>query len=128
DDLRLLAEHFLRELNEKSGSSRRFSDDAYAILQNHAWPGNVRELKHVIHRAYLMADGETVSVRGAIVDSPLTEIEGLQAGRTIADVERDLIYATLKQLDGDKKAAAASLGISLKTLYNRLNDYEKDRP
>jgi len=53
----------------------------------------------------------------------MTGIEGVRAGRSIADVERDLIIATLEHFNGDKKAAATSLGVSLKTLYNRLKEY-----
>ena len=122
-DITLLAEQFLKELNEKNGTLRAFDDEAHTALTNHHWPGNVRELRHVVHRAWIMAEDDTLRIPGMISPTPVSDVEGLRAGRTIADVERDLIFATLRQLDGDKKAAAASLGISLKTLYNRLNDY-----
>tara|TARA_R110002049_G_scaffold21792_3_gene79079 strand:+ start:1582 stop:2895 length:1314 start_codon:yes stop_codon:yes gene_type:complete len=124
-DIALLAEHFLQTLNDKQGTAKRFSQDAIRELEQHTWPGNVRELKHTVHRAYIMADGDAVGIPPRFDEDLPGEIEGLRVGRSIADVEKDLILATLKHLNDDKKAAAASLGISLKTLYNRLNDYEQ---
>lgn len=125
-DVRVLASHFLRALNETHGTKRKFATDAVEIFERHTWPGNVRELKHMVHRAYIMADGDLVQAPEQFDDALPAEIEGLRVGRSIADVEKDLIMATLKQYDGDKKAAASSLGVSLKTLYNRLREYEED--
>lgn len=122
-DIELLAEHFLQELNDKNGSSKSFTADAIDTLKRHTWPGNVRELKHTVHRAYIMADGD-VSIPDRFDEDLPGEIEGLRVGRSIADIEKDLILATLEHFSDDKKAAAASLGISLKTLYNRLKEYE----
>ena len=124
-DVALLAEHFLKTLNDKQVTNKQFSQDAISELEQHTWPGNVRELKHTVHRAFIMADGDTVGIPPRFDEDLPGEIEGLRVGRSIADVEKDLILATLKHLNDDKKAAAASLGISLKTLYNRLNDYEQ---
>jgi DNA-binding NtrC family response regulator len=70
-----------------------------------------------------MSDDDAVNVPGRFDEDLPSDIEGLRVGRSIADVEKDLILATLEHLDGDKKAAATSLGISLKTLYNRLKEY-----
>ncbi|MBT8078659.1 MAG: sigma-54 dependent transcriptional regulator [Gammaproteobacteria bacterium] len=125
-DIALLARHFLRELNEKQQSQKAFSDEALARLEAHSWPGNVRELKHTVHRAFIMSDGNVIAISDHFDDQLIADIEGIRVGRSIADVERDLINATLEHFDGDKKAAAASLGISLKTLYNRLKEYETD--
>ena len=122
-DIALLAEHFLGELNRKHGSRRVFSAVALEHLESHSWPGNVRELRHGVHRAYIMANYDTVEVPQLFDIEPADKVEGLRAGRSIADVERDLILATLEHFRGDKKAAAASLGVSLKTLYNRIRDY-----
>ncbi|HNP34860.1 MAG TPA: sigma-54 dependent transcriptional regulator [Woeseiaceae bacterium] len=124
-DVRLLAQHFLRELNETKGTSKQFEVGAVNKLEAHTWPGNVRELKHTVHRAYIMASEERVTIPDRFDEDLPGDIEGLRVGRSIADVEKDLIFATLEHLNNDKKAAAASLGISLKTLYNRLNEYEK---
>jgi two-component system, NtrC family, response regulator HydG len=125
-DVELLARHFLGALNKKHGTQKALTDEAIARLEEHTWPGNVRELKHTVHRAYIMSDGEEVNVPRRFDDDLPGDIEGLRVGRSIADVEKDLIVATLEHLDGDKKAAAASLGISLKTLYNRLKEYGED--
>jgi len=128
DDINLLARHFLDQLNDKHGASRTFGDADLAMLRRHAWPGNVRELKHTVHRAYILSDDDTVAVPDRFDEDLPNDIEGLRVGRSIADVEKDLILATLRHHDGNKKAAAASLGISLKTLYNRLKSYgEEDR-
>ncbi|MGB5245388.1 MAG: sigma-54 dependent transcriptional regulator [Woeseia sp.] len=125
-DIELLASYFLGKHNEKNGTEKTFSAKALQSLAGHSWPGNVRELKHTVHRMYIMADGEELAAPDHYDNELTTEVEGLSAGRSIADVEKDLIMATLKQLKGDKKAAAASLGVSLKTLYNRLKDYGED--
>jgi DNA-binding NtrC family response regulator len=126
DDVILLANEILSVLNEKQGTARQFSTEAIESLRRHRWPGNVRELKNATHRAFIMADDSAVDLPHLAAEAfPGDGLEGVRAGRSIADVERDLIYATLKHCDGDKKAAAASLGVSLKTLYNRLNQYEK---
>ena len=122
-DIPLLARHFLAELNAKHKTNKQLTDTALQRLEQHSWPGNVRELKHTVHRAYIMSDDNNVNLPGRFDDGLPSDIEGLRVGRSIADVEKDLILATLDHLDGDKKAAAASLGISLKTLYNRLKEY-----
>jgi DNA-binding NtrC family response regulator len=97
-------------------------------LQSYHWPGNVRELKHVVQRASIMSNPEVAELDlPERFESPFGEQEerqGLTIGRSIRDVERELIMRTLEHLNGDKRAAAETLGISLNTLYNRLNAYE----
>ena len=95
-------------------------------LEQHTWPGNVRELKHTVHRAFILSDGDLVQMPDRFDEDLPGGIEGLSVGRSIADVERDLILTTLEHFDGDKNAAAATLGISLKTLYNRMKSYEDE--
>jgi DNA-binding NtrC family response regulator len=132
-DVELLADHFLEELNEREGTTKRFSAAAIDRLCALAWPGNVREIKNVVERAAILADT-------TIEPAALPEVQGghapqttdatlqLRVGTSIAEVERRLILATLGQLEGDKKRAAEVLGISLKTLYNRLNVYAAANP
>lgn len=127
-DVQLLAQYFLDQLNAKNGSGKRWSPEALDTFEKHSWPGNVRELKHTVHRTYILADDEVIGAPERFDEEPLGDIEGVRAGRSIADVEKDLILKTLEHLDGDKKAAALSLGVSLKTLYNRLSEYEKSGP
>jgi two-component system, NtrC family, response regulator HydG len=126
EDIPLLVDHFLRLANGDSSPPRRFSDASMARLKAYHWPGNVRELRHVVQRATIMSDaGANELVLPDRFESPFGEQrQGLTIGRSIRDVERELIMRTLEHLNGDKKAAAETLGISLNTLYNRLNAYD----
>jgi DNA-binding NtrC family response regulator len=126
-DIGILVHHFVDRLNERYRAEKEPSAKFLEYCDKHSWPGNVRELKHVVHRAYLMTEstnGEIFPEAGR-TSSIAQEKEGLgiYAGRAISDVERELIFKTLDHFDGDKKSAADMLGISLKTLYNRLNEY-----
>ncbi len=125
-DVSRLAERFLADINAQNNTQKCFTQEALQSLERHTWPGNVRELKHIIHRAYIMAETDLVRVPDRFDEDLPSQIEGLRVGRTIADVEKDLILSTLDHFDGDKKAAAAILGVSLKTLYNRMKSYEGD--
>jgi len=130
EDIPALAHHFLRELNRSEGTEKSLSTAALAILQRCPWPGNVRELKNVVHRAFILAEEE-------IGPSSLApELSGRlpQAGQTgspttptelttLAEAERRLILATLAHFGGDRRKAAQALGVSLRTLYNRLREY-----
>jgi len=133
-DVELLAQHFLAELNRAEGSAKSWSRGALARLRAWPWKGNVRELKNVVQRAYILADteigaetvpaleGETAAEFGPEAGDAATL--QVRVGSSIEQVERRLILATLDSVAGDKKRAAEILGISLKTLYNRLNVYE----
>jgi len=126
EDVELLAEQCLGELNAASGTGKRFTRACLERLRRHSWPGNVRELKNVVQRAFILAE-EDVGVDslplGVTEVVPASSLV-MQVGTPIAEMERRLILATLDQCDGDKKKAAAVLEISLKTLYNRLNEYK----
>jgi len=126
DDIPLLVEHFLRLASADESPPRRFSDASMVRLKAYHWPGNVRELRHVVQRATIMSDASANElVLPDRFESPFGEQrQGLTIGRSIRDVERELIMRTLEHLNGDKKAAAETLGISLNTLYNRLNAYD----
>jgi DNA-binding NtrC family response regulator len=131
EDVDLLATYFLRELNESSEGSKRLDPAALEDLRTHDWPGNVRELRYVIERAYILA-GERIGPEHVQIDPGRRRIRvahgvGVDVGMSIADAEKLLILATLDELDGNKKKAADVLGISLKTLYNRLNAYGMGR-
>jgi DNA-binding NtrC family response regulator len=131
-DVELLAEHFLAERNREAGTEKRFGRAALERLRRHPWPGNVRELANAVQRAYILGEDEIgADALPQLESSPPQVSEGLvlhvRVGATIVDVERRLILATLEATGGDKKKAAALLGISLKTLYNRLNVYDAAR-
>ena len=127
-DVPLLVEHFLSQAQTAGAQGRTFSAEDQARLRAYHWPGNVRELRHVVLRAAIMTDPSDSALRlPERFDSPFNETnghQGLAIGRSIRDVERELIMRTLEHLNGDKRAAAETLGISLNTLYNRLNAYE----
>ena len=102
---------------------------AYERMNEYDWPGNVRELRNVVQRAYVMASGATISDEwlelqaGRSSPASKESILSIRIGTTLADVERELIFATLEHFEGHKERTAAALGVSLKTLYNRLKEY-----
>lgn len=129
NDVCLLAQHFLHQLNEQYQTSKYFAESVANALVNHTWPGNVRELRNSIQRAYLMSD-EIISIDHAL--TPLAKINTrkknvdvveFEIGTSLETVEREWIFATLDRYNGNKSEAANALGISLKTIYNRLNSY-----
>jgi DNA-binding NtrC family response regulator len=132
-DVALLARYFLQRLNEPRQTRKRFTPGAMQQLEAHQWPGNVRELRNVIERAFILAARD--------IDVGLLEMEresrGVRIrldqpfaiGASVGDMERRLILATLDHFRGDKRRTAQVLGVSLKTLYNRLHAYRyKLRP
>ncbi|MEZ5568637.1 MAG: sigma-54 dependent transcriptional regulator [Halioglobus sp.] len=131
DDIKLLAQYFLQCLNEENATSLTISEEQLETLAGYEWMGNVRELRHAIHRAHIMSDRETGRLElPQQLASPFARTTGHDlseklVGSTIEDVERQLITMTLEHCRGNKKETADVLGISLKTLYNRLNKYSE---
>ena len=151
-DLEVLAGHFLAKYAEANGVAKpSLEAEALAALQAHSWRGNVRELENTMHRAVLLAEDGRVTA-GAIVltggalaaeagaraagdrskaggdgadDEEAATVRGL-VGRTVADVERDLILDTLEHCLGNRTHAANILGISIRTLRNKLKLYSQD--
>jgi two-component system, NtrC family, response regulator AtoC len=127
-DIELLAQYFLDQLNATHGTEKRFAPPAPASLAEQPWPGNVRELKNAIERAFILADA-TLDLNGAApraaaasgIAPPATVT--VPVGTSLDEADRRLILATLEQCGGVKKVAAQVLGVSLKTLYNRLEEY-----
>jgi len=128
-DIDLLAEHFLGQINREEGTSKKFSSAARRRMAAYSWPGNVRELKNMIRRAFILSDD--MIEMDALPTGPSTPApagassnpDSMQVGMSLADIERHFILATLEHYGGDKRKAAEVLGISLKTIYNRLNNY-----
>ena len=124
-DIELLAQHFLAELNAQEHTNKRFSAAALAALYAHTWPGNVRELKNYVHRAHILSD-EIIDVDLApetFVPTQPSPLLTVRIGSTLEEANRRLIEATLLECGNVKRKAAEMLGISLKTLYNRLAVY-----
>ena len=128
-DIELLAEHFLAQLNKEEGTSKKFSTAARRRMSTYPWPGNVRELMNLIRRAFILGE-ETIEMdllpAGASMPSAPGATgapEAIRVGMSLSEIERYFILATLEKYSGDKRKAAEVLGISLKTMYNRLNNY-----
>ncbi len=136
DDIPLIARHFLVQIGEREGAVKRFGGDVLDRFATYRWPGNVRELRNVVYRAYVMTPGTTIqddclpTGAGAAVAGAAAPTLTVRVGATLAEVERQLTLATLEHLGRHKEKTAATLGISLKTLYNRLKEYaaEDDDP
>lgn len=127
-DIELLANHFLSEQNCEAETDKALTEKALEALRRYSWPGNVRELRNAIQRAYIVADVhlDLPSLPPEITSGTPRRQKGsleLSAGMSIAEAEKILIEVTLDAYDGDKRLAADVLGVSLKTLYNRLNTY-----
>ena len=141
-DVVLLAEHFAKKYAAANGVAERpLSAEARRRLQAHAWPGNVRELENAMHRAVLLAEGAEID-EGAVRlpdGQPLAAAasggvaaRAVQAadaaarafvGRTVAEMEQELILQTLTHCLGNRTHAANILGISIRTLRNKLKEY-----
>ncbi|MBC7500463.1 MAG: sigma-54-dependent Fis family transcriptional regulator [Herminiimonas sp.] len=127
-DVDLLAQYFLDAFNSKEKTGKKFCSRSMEVLRSYSWPGNVRELKNVVHRAHILATDRVV-VEDSLPDLSLHRptLRGgtmnFFVGTPLADVQREIILATLKHFDGNKRVTAAALEISLKTLYNRLKEY-----
>jgi two-component system response regulator AtoC len=137
DDIGLLAAQFLAEISQREGRTRHLSKAALDRLVAYRWPGNVRELRNAVQRAYVMSDGDTVgdewlprdrpelaaaAVRSA-APAPQAAAITVTLGTSLAAAERQLILATLNHFQQQREQTAAALGISSKTLYNRLKEY-----
>jgi DNA-binding NtrC family response regulator len=143
-DVLELATHFVAKYSQANGlPARALSAEARKALALNSWRGNVRELENTIHRAVLLTSGEEIGAEGLVTpdgarlgenqSSAVThaanaaeQVTRALVGRTVADVERDLILETLKHCLGNRTHAANILGISIRTLRNKLNEYVND--
>lgn len=128
EDISLLTEHFIEKYaKENQKQIEGLSRDAMEMLMHHDWPGNVRELEHCIERAIVIAqDGEilpkhlNIERRDGALASPVTRMKGMK----LDDVEKMMILEALERHEGNKTKAAKELGISVRTLRNKLNRYQ----
>jgi DNA-binding NtrC family response regulator len=144
-DVLELAEYFVKKYAVANGvPGRPLSQEARRTLTLNYWPGNVRELENTMHRAVLMASGDEIGPEAiltpdgvrldqqknapAVAHAALAaeQVSRVLVGRTVAEVERDLILETLKHCLGNRTHAANVLGISIRTLRNKLNEYSAD--
>ena len=127
-DVRVLAVHFLKELNRSAHPPKTFAEGTLAALERYHWPGNVRELYNVVQRAYILTEGPLITNPGILHDAPHARQGGepgleLKLGDTLSDVERRLILHTVRHCRTQDEAARI-LGVSTKTLYNKLRLYQ----
>lgn len=135
EDIPVLADHFLEKYCRENGKTiTGIAKETYDALHNYHWPGNVRELENTIERAVLVCRGDTLlpahPFLGNQPDTPKrAEASANPAFRgTVYDMERELIHQTLDEVGGNKTKAAEKLGISIRTLRNKLADYrEKEK-
>jgi len=131
EDIPELAEHFLNKYAKKNNRLiRGFTPDAIDLLMRYNWPGNIRELENVVERAVIMSRAEfisldalPISLRSSDTDSNDSG-EEVFAGRPIKEVEKELIIKTLERTDNNITRAAELLGISRRTLHNKIKEYE----
>ena len=132
-DIAYLANRFLEELCAQEGVKKTFSPASITNLQQYNWPGNVRELKNTVTRAFILAEGKEIDIapmRPFFRDTvPVRQADMLRipVGTSLAAAERSIILATLDHYEGDKKRSALALGISEKTLNNRLEQFSRGR-
>jgi DNA-binding NtrC family response regulator len=136
EDIPLLTEHILRDVNAKHGKHvRGIGSEVLDIFMSHTWPGNIRELRNVIERAAIMCEKDMIT-RSCLPDefgrsaakapSDLSAIK-FPIGTTVDAMERELILQTLGATGNNKTRASELLGISLKTLHNKLKEYYGER-
>jgi two-component system response regulator AtoC len=139
EDIPLLAQHFLDQISQREGQKKHFAPVALQRLAACRWQGNVRELRNVVYRAYVMASDTLIhdacvpaetSLEGTAVVNATSSTSSsnapaivIEVGTALAEIERRVTLATLEHLGRHKEKTAATLGISLKTLYNRLKEY-----
>ncbi|MDX8412853.1 MAG: sigma-54 dependent transcriptional regulator [Mariprofundales bacterium] len=135
DDIMPLAQHFLNQFSQMYGTPiPSFSPEATSSMTHYTWPGNVRELENCMHRAFLMSANQAIknshlglNPSGAIASKTSKKQENnepeMRAGMSIRDMERVLIEQTLEHVRGNRTEAAKLLGISIRTLRNKLNEY-----
>lgn len=133
DDLPDLVHALLREMSAKHNrQARTVSDAVMQVFQQHAWPGNVRELRNTLERAVIVCEGNMIEPRhlppgfGNVVPRPVVHEANavrVTVGTTVDEAEKQLILKTLEATHNNKTRAAEILGISLKTLHNKLKEY-----
>lgn len=136
EDIPLLAEHILRDVNAKHGKNvRGIGAEVLDIFMSHTWPGNIRELRNVLERAAIMSEKELVSRSslpgefGKVATKSPGDLSTIRfpIGTTVDAMERELILQTLQATGNNKTRAAELLGVSLKTLHNKLKEYGSER-
>lgn len=131
-DIEVLSASFLTQYAAQFGKhDMQFAPDAKAKLAKHRWPGNVRELQNVVQRAVLLSNGPVVTARDLPIEEEAVGVSmdwvgHLPIGRPLRDLETQFILETLKRHQGNRTHAAKTLGISLRTLRNKINEFTSE--
>ena len=130
-DIPLLIDHFIQKFQSgRSGDIPRFIDSAMETLLKWPWPGNVRELENTVERALLLRGGDVMGPELLLLDTDMTdgpsESTALLVGMTVRELEERLICQTLKHVNQNRTHAAEMLGISIRTLRNKLREYQTE--
>ena len=130
EDIQLLARHFCETYGRMNGREAVVSETAMDLLLRHSWPGNIRELENTIERAVLMGEGTEIAPQDLIIDGDdatagYAGSAHIRAGVTVRDMERKLITTTLQAVNESRSQAAEMLGISIRTLRNKLKEYRE---
>ncbi len=128
EDIPLIVGHFLNHFNKEHGKNLSINQKAMQALQGYHWPGNVRQLRTIIESTVILTPGKEIQVKNLPEEvrndtGPANSVR-LRVGMTVADAERELIRATLKEFGGNKAKAARTLSLGRKTLYRKLQEYE----
>jgi DNA-binding NtrC family response regulator len=132
EDIPLLAEHILKDVNAKHGKNvKGVGAEVLDIFMSHTWPGNIRELRNVLERAAIMSEKDLISRSslpgefGKLSQKNPSDLSSIKfpIGTTVDAMERELILQTLQATGNNKTRAAELLGVSLKTLHNKLKEY-----
>ncbi len=126
-DIPLLANFFLEKYAALNGKGiKGFSPETMKLLEEYSWPGNVRELENVVHRAVLLAKGPVIEPKDLVIDEGLaSRIDPpIKPGTSLKEMERWLILETLKKVGGNRTQAARLLGVSVRTIRNKLKEYK----
>lgn len=127
EDIKLLAGHFAEKFSmELNKTISGFTDEAAEFLKTRRWKGNIRELENAVHRAVLIARGELIGVEDLMLEGAVSQTTPNEG--SIKDMEMDLIVKTLETTSGNKTRAARLLGVSVRTIRNKLNGYGKKFP
>ena len=126
DDISVLTENFIHQFCEENGQSPiKVDTTTLTLLKKYRWPGNIRELGNIVERSCLMCRGDTMLPTHLFFDEELYSKDKVlpRLSGTIYEMEKELIMQTLEEVNGNKTKAADSLGISIRTLRNKLNEY-----
>jgi len=126
EDIPLLVQHFLKMYGEREGKEGlTVSEKAMDILMDYDWPGNIRELENAVERAVILAKGKVLKPENFFVGSTFREKESDGGATTLAEMERRFILRTLREEGGNRTRTAQRLGISVRTLRNKLRQYRE---